>query len=234
MQYFSFLWLAHFTQYNVLELISIVTYDRFSFFLRLDNIPCMICITFFKIHSSVDGHSGCLHILAIVNNNEVVVVVVQSPSCVRLFVTPWTAAHQASLSLTISRRLPKFMFIILLMLSSHLILWCPLLLPSIFPSIRDFSQRVVCSDDQNTGTSVSASVLLVNIQGWSPLRLTGLISLLSKGMQISVGDSVFNSFGYIPRNEMAEWYGSFNVFRYLHTPFYNPTNSAQGFFSHNG
>ena len=82
----------------------------------------MICITFFKIHSSVDGHSGCLHILAIVNNNEVVVVVVQSPSCVRLFVTPWTAAHQASLSLTISQSLPKFMSIESVIPSNRLIL----------------------------------------------------------------------------------------------------------------
>ena len=52
----------------------------------------------------------------------------------------WTAAHQASLSLTVSQRLPKFMSIELVMLSNHLILCCPLLiLPSIFPSIRVFS-----------------------------------------------------------------------------------------------
>ena len=49
--------------------------------------------------------------------------VVQSPSRVRLFVTPWTAARQASLSLTISWSLPKFMFIALVMPSSHFILW---------------------------------------------------------------------------------------------------------------
>ena len=66
-------------------------------------------------------------------------VVVQSPSHVRLFATPWTAALQASLSPTISWNLPKFMFIASVMPSSHLILWHPLfLLPSIFPSIRDF------------------------------------------------------------------------------------------------
>ena len=53
--------------------------------------------------------------------------------------TPWTTACQTSLSLTISQSLPKFMSIALVMPSSHLILWCPLLLlPSIFPSIRDF------------------------------------------------------------------------------------------------
>ena len=57
--------------------------------------------------------------------------------------TPWTAACQASLSLTISQSLPKFMSIALVMPSSHLILWHPLLLlPSIFPSIRDFSNSI--------------------------------------------------------------------------------------------
>ena len=76
------------------------------------------------------------------------------------------------------------MFIASVMPSSHLILWCPLLLlPSIFPSIRDFKMSCLFeSDDQNTGASASASVLPVNIQGWSPLRSTGLISLLSKGL----------------------------------------------------
>ena len=70
------------------------------------------------------------------------IVVVQSPSHVQLFVTPWTAARQASISLTISWHLPKFIFIALVMASSHLIIWCPLLLlPSIFPSIRDFSNE---------------------------------------------------------------------------------------------
>ena len=67
---------------------------------------------------------------------------VQSLSRVPLFVTLWTAAHQASLSLTISRSLPKFMSIELVMLSNHLILCCPLLLlSSVFPSIRVFSNE---------------------------------------------------------------------------------------------
>ena len=57
-------------------------------------------------------------------------------------VSPWTAACQASLSLTISRSLPKFMFIASVMPSSYLILWDPLLLlPLMFPSIRDFSNE---------------------------------------------------------------------------------------------
>ena len=70
----------------------------------------------------------------------------QSPTWVWLFATPWPGAHQASLSLTISANLSKFKSIASVMLSSHLILWCPhLLLPSIFPSIRDFSiETAIC------------------------------------------------------------------------------------------
>ena len=67
-------------------------------------------------------------------------VVVQLLSCVQLFVNPWTAAHQASLSFTISQSLLKLMSIESVMPSNHLILCHPLLLlPSIFPSIRVFS-----------------------------------------------------------------------------------------------
>ena len=70
-------------------------------------------------------------------------IVVQLLSWVRLFVNPWTAAHQASLSFTISLSLLKPMSIELVMSSSHLILCCPLLLlPSIFPSIRVFSNEL--------------------------------------------------------------------------------------------
>ena len=69
---------------------------------------------------------------------------VQSLSRVRLFVIPWTAAHQASLSLTHSQSLLKLMSIESVMPSNHLILCCPLLLPpSIFPSIRVFSNESV-------------------------------------------------------------------------------------------
>ena len=69
-------------------------------------------------------------------------IVVQSHSHVRLFGTPWTAPHQASLSITIFWSLLKLMSIKLVMPSNHLILWCPhLLLPSVFPSIRVFSSE---------------------------------------------------------------------------------------------
>ena len=67
---------------------------------------------------------------------------VQLLSCVRLFATPWIAAHQASLSITNCPSLPKPMSIESVMPSSHLILCSPLLLlPSIFPSLRVFSDE---------------------------------------------------------------------------------------------
>ena len=68
---------------------------------------------------------------------------VQLLSCVQLFVTPWTAACQGSLSTTNSQSLLKLMSIALVMPSNNLILCCPLLLPSIFPSIRVFSNELV-------------------------------------------------------------------------------------------
>ena len=69
-------------------------------------------------------------------------VVVQSLNHVRLFATPWTAAHQASLSITIFWSLLKIMSIESVMPSNYLTLCCPLLLlPSIFPQIRVFSNE---------------------------------------------------------------------------------------------
>ena len=68
---------------------------------------------------------------------------VQSLSCVRLFGTPWTAACQASLTITNSRSLLKGMSIEWVMPSNHVILCRPLLLRSIFPSIRVFSNESV-------------------------------------------------------------------------------------------
>ena len=71
---------------------------------------------------------------------------VQSLSHVRFFQTPWTAARQASLSITNSRSLLKLMFIELVLPSNHLILCCPFLPPpSIFSSIRVFFQWVISS-----------------------------------------------------------------------------------------
>ena len=76
------------------------------------------------------------------NSSSSSLVVVQSLTCVQLFVTPWTAASQASLSFTISLSLLKLMFIESVMPSNHLILYHPLLLlPSVFPNIRVFSNE---------------------------------------------------------------------------------------------
>ena len=97
-----------------------------------------------------------LHFLPLINISIVIyahfiswfaVVVVQSLNGVRLFATPWTRAHQASLSSSISRSLLKFMSIVLVMLYDYLILCLPLfLLPFVFP--RSGSFPLVCSSHQ--------------------------------------------------------------------------------------
>ena len=109
---------------------------------------------------------------------------VQSLSSVWLFATPRIAAWQASLSITNSWSLLKLMSIESVMPSNHLIFCNPLFLqPSIFPSIRVFSNQSVFSIRwPNIGVSASTSVLPVNTQGWSPSEWTGWISLQSKGL----------------------------------------------------
>ena len=107
----------------------------------------------------------------------------QPLSCVRLFVTPWIAARQASLSITNSWSLPKLMSIESVMPSNHLILCHPLLLlPSIFPNIRVFSNELFVSGGQSIGVSALTSDLPMNTQDWSPSEWTGWISLQSKGL----------------------------------------------------
>ena len=109
---------------------------------------------------------------------------VQLLSHVSLFETPWTAAHQVSLSITNSWSLLKLESIELVMPSNHLILCCPLLLlPSIFPSIRVFSnESVLCIRWPNYWSFTSALAPPKDHQDWSPLGLTGWISLQSKGL----------------------------------------------------
>ena len=116
--------------------------------------------------------------------NKVKISSVQSLSHVRLFATPWIAAHQASLSITNSRSLLKLMSIESVMPSSHLILcWpfssCPQSLPAwgSFPMSQLFPWG-----GQSTGVSASASVLPMNTQDWSPSGWTSWISLQSKGL----------------------------------------------------
>ena len=103
-------------------------------------------------------------------------------SHVRLFVTPWNAACQASVSITNSQSLLKLMSIESVIPSSHLILCHPLLfLRWIFPASGSFQMsQFFTSGGQSIGAS--ASVFPMNIRDWFPLGLTGLISLQSKGL----------------------------------------------------
>ena len=107
---------------------------------------------------------------------------VQSISRVRLFVTPWTAARQASLSVTNSQSLLKLMPIESVMPFNHLIPCHPLLLPSIFPASGSFQMsQLFASGGQSIGVTASTSVLPMHNQDWSPLGWTGWISLQLQG-----------------------------------------------------
>ena len=109
---------------------------------------------------------------------------VQLLSHVRLFVTPWTAVCQSSLSITNTWSLLKLMSIELVMPSNHLILCHPLLFPpSIFPSIKVFSSELALPIRWPKYWSFSFNVSpSKNTQDWSPLGWTGWISLQSKGL----------------------------------------------------
>ena len=110
---------------------------------------------------------------------------VQSLSRVRLFATPWIAARQASLSIINSRSSLRLTSIESVMPSSHLILFCPLLLlPPIPPSIRESfpMSQLFTWGGQSTGVSALASFLPKKSQGWSPSKWTAWISLQSKGL----------------------------------------------------
>ena len=108
----------------------------------------------------------------------------QSLSHIWLFVTPWTAACQASLSITNSHSLPKHMSVELVMPSNHLILCHPFSsYPQSFPASGSFQRgQLFASGGQMIGVSAPTSVLPVNTQDWSPSGWTGWISLQSKGL----------------------------------------------------
>ena len=111
-------------------------------------------------------------------------MIVQLLGCVQLLATPRPAARQASLSFTISQNLLKFMSIESVMPSYHLIL-CHLLLllPSVFPSIRVFSNELAVLIRWPNYWSFSFNIGPSNVySGLISLGLTGLISLLSKGL----------------------------------------------------
>ena len=146
-----------------------------------------------------------------------------SINCVWLFAIPWTAARQAFLSFTISQSLFKLMSIESVMPFKY-----PSLSPPFFTCQKSFPasgsfpmSQLFTSGGQSIGASGSASILPMNIQDWFPLGLTGLISLLSKGLSRgfsnargkSVNSSAF-SFLYCPtltsiheycRNNLTIW-----------------------------
>ena len=116
---------------------------------------------------------------------------VQLLSRVRLFATPWIAACQASLSITISRTSLKLMSIESVMPSSHLILCHPhFLLPPIPPSIRVFSNESTLRMRWPKYWSFSFNIIpSKDTQGWSPLEWTGWMSLQSKGLSRVFSDT---------------------------------------------
>ena len=115
--------------------------------------------------------------------NKQMVSSVQLLSHVGLFATPWTAAPHASLSITNTWSLLKLMSIELVMPSNHLILCHPLLLLlSILPSIRVFSNESLLRIKWPKYWSFSFSILPMNVQGWFSLGWTGWICLQPKGL----------------------------------------------------
>ena len=114
------------------------------------------------------------------SHQNILLTSVQSLNHVRFFVTPWTAARQASLSITNSRSLLKLMSIELVMPSNHLILCVPLLLlPSNFPSIKVFSSELVLHIIWPKYWSLSFSISFSN-------EYSGLISFRIHCLEITV------------------------------------------------
>ena len=123
---------------------------------------------------------------------------VQPLSHVRLFATPWTAAHQASLSITNSRSPPKPMSTESVMPSNHLIFCHPiLLLPSIFPRIRVFTNESALCIRWPKYWSFSFSVRPSNeYSGLISFRMDWLVSLQSKGLSESSPTPQFKSINF--------------------------------------
>ena len=109
--------------------------------------------------------------------------------------TPWTAAHQASLSITNSQSPPKPMSTESVMPSNHLLLCHPLIFPlSPFPASGSFqTSQFFTSGGQGIGVSASTSVLPMNTQDWFPLGWTGWISLQSKGLSRVFSNTIVQS-----------------------------------------
>ena len=122
-----------------------------------------------------------------ITNVLFLVVIVQSLSCVWLFVIPWIAAHQASLSSTISWSLLKFMSTESAMLPNYFIFYLPLsLLPSIFPSIKGFSNELAFPNRWSKYLSFSFSISPFN-------EYSGLISFRTVWLDLLAVQGTFKS-----------------------------------------
>ena len=136
---------------------------------------------------------------------------VQSLSCVWLFLSPWTAAHEASLSITgaYSNSCPSRWWchpISVVPFSSHL---------QSFPASGAFPMSwFFASGGQSTGISASASVLPMNIQDWFSLGWTGLISLQFKGLS-RVFSNTSSKASILPHNVLLYCWWSFGFFSHL-------------------
>ena len=122
--------------------------------------------------------------LKITHDSLSIIVPVQSLCHIQLFVNPWVAARQTPLSSTISRSLLKFISVELVMLSNRHICCCHFhFCPQSFPASGSFPMHwLFAAGGQSIAGSRSATILMMNIQGWFSLGLIGLISLQSKGL----------------------------------------------------
>ena len=138
-----------------------------------------VCAPVIKINQVSSFHQHCSN-----ESAAFVVIVLQSLSRIWLFPMPWTAEHQASLSFTISQSLLKFMSIESMMPSTISSSITPFSsCPQSFSASGSFPVSwFFASGGESTGASASALVLPMNSQGWFPLGLTGLISLLSRAL----------------------------------------------------
>ena len=133
------------------------------------------------------------------------------PSHIRLFATPWTAAHQASLSFTISQSLLKFIFIESVTLSNHLILCCPfLLLPSIFSSTRVFSNELAFHNRWPKSWSFSFSISPFN-------EYSGLISFRMDWLDLLTVQETLNSLQHHSSKASILWCSALRSNSHIHT-----------------
>ena len=137
-------------------------------------------------------------------------IIVQLLSRVQLFATPWTAAHQSSLFFTISQSLLKLMSAELVMPSSHLVLCRPLLLPSIFHSIRVFSNELVLLIRWPKYCSFSFNISLSN-------EYSGLISLRIECLNLLAVQGILKSLHHHHSSKaLILWCSAFFIIQLSH------------------